>query len=70
MHVDVHNYFLRKLKDQGLLVIKYIPGNENNVNIFKKNVTSAIFNCHIPLYVGCNKYLEQTQALSREAVSG
>ena len=26
-HVDVQNYFLCKLKDQGLLVIKHIPGD-------------------------------------------
>ena len=37
-HVDVRNNFLCKLKDQGLLVIKHISGNENDVDIFTKNV--------------------------------
>ena len=68
-HVDERNYFLPELKDQGLLVIKHIPHDDNDANIFTKNVTSAIFNRHIPLYLGYNEYLEQTQASSGEAVS-
>ena len=68
-HVDVHNYFLHKLKNQGLLVIRHITGELNDADIFTKNVTSAVFNWHIPQYVGCDKYLDQTQALSGEAVS-
>jgi hypothetical protein len=27
---DVHNYFLRKLKDQGLLIIRYIVRDDND----------------------------------------
>jgi len=47
-HVDIRNSFLRELKDQGMLVIKHIPGDSNDANIFTKNVMSAIFNRHIP----------------------
>ena len=61
-HMDVRNYFLRKLKDQGLLVIKHIPGDTNDANIFMKNVTAAVFNHHIPLYVGVDEYQDQIQA--------
>ena len=43
-HIDVHNYFLRELKDQGLLVIKHIAGEKNDADIFTQNVMSAIFN--------------------------
>ena len=43
-HVDVCNYFLCKLKDRGLLVIKHIRGDKNDTNVFIKNVTSAVFN--------------------------
>ena len=70
-HMDVRNYFLHKLKDQELLVIKHIPGESNDTDIFMKNVTSAVFNRHVPLYVGSDEYLqEQDQALSGEAVRG
>jgi hypothetical protein len=51
-HVDVRNYFLHKLKNQGLLVIQHIGGESNDADIFTKNVTSAIFVRHVPLYVG------------------
>jgi hypothetical protein len=66
-YVDVLNYFLRELKDQGLLVIKHIAGDKNDADIFTKNVTSAIFNKHVPLYVGTDKYVS-TGSLSGEAV--
>jgi hypothetical protein len=66
-HVDVRNYFLRELKDQGLLVIKHIAGDKNDADIFTKNVTSAIFNRHVPLYVGTDEYVS-AQSSSGEAV--
>ena len=47
-HVDVRNYFLHELEDQGLLVIKHITGKINDADIFTKNVTSAVLNRHIP----------------------
>ena len=68
-HVDVRNYFLSKIKDQGLLVIKHIPG-DSDANIFTKNVTSAIFNCHIPLHMGRDEYLSQARASSGDAAKG
>ena len=51
-HVDVRNYFLCKLKDQGLLVIRHIVGESNDADIFTKNVTLAIFDRLVPLHVG------------------
>ena len=69
-HVDVRNYFLCELKDQGLLVIGHIAGESNNANIFTKNVTSAVLNRHIPLYVGDDQYVSMhDQDLSGDAVS-
>ena len=69
-HVDMRNYFLRKLKDQGLLVIRHIAGESNDADIFTKNVTSAEFNRHIPLYIGEDEYVStHDQDLSGEFVS-
>ena len=48
-HVDVRNHFLQELKDQGILVIKQIAGEKNDAEIFTKNVTSAVFDRHVPL---------------------
>jgi hypothetical protein len=57
-HVDVKFFFLRELKEQGLLVIKHVPGSENDADIFTKNVTTSIFEKHLPLYVGKDEYMK------------
>ena len=57
-HVDVKFFFLRELKEQGLLVIKHVPGEKNDADIFTKNVTASIFERHLPLYVGMDEYLK------------
>ena len=56
-HIDVCNYFLQELKDLGLLVIKHITGKKNDADIFTKNVTSAVFDRHVLLYVGTDEYV-------------
>jgi len=68
-HVDVSNYFLHKLKDQGLLVITHIAGDDNGANILTKNVMSAVFNRHVLPYVGLEYVTVHDQASSGEAVS-
>ena len=40
------------------MIIKYIPRDKNDADIFTKNVTSAVFNCHMPLYVGHDEYVK------------
>jgi len=42
-HVDIRQHFLRELKEQGLLIIKHVPGEENDADIFTKDTTPAIF---------------------------
>ncbi len=39
----MHNYFLQELKDQRLLVIRHVPGGENEAGIFTKNTTGPVF---------------------------
>ena len=56
-HIDVKNYFLRELKDQGILVVWYVPGDRNDADIFTKNTTAGIFERHIPVFVGEDEYL-------------
>ena len=68
-HVDVRNYFLRELKDQGLLLIKHIPGYQNDADIFTKNVPVALLNAHIPLYVRKDEYFSASaKSCSSEGV--
>ena len=62
-HMDVRNFFLRELKDQSpsLLIVKHVPGDENDADIFTKNTTAAVFERHIPKFVGHNEYMEGKQ---------
>ena len=42
-HVDVRNYFLRDLKDEGLLVITHVSGEDNDdSSIFTENNTGVL----------------------------
>ena len=59
--MDVQNYFQHELEDQGMFVIMCIPGDAKNCNIFMKNVTAALFNHLIPLYVRHEYIQEQEQ---------
>ena len=51
-HADVREHYLRELKEEGLLVINWISGDDNNADIFTKNTSAAVFNRHLPMYVG------------------
>ena len=55
------------------IVIRHIISNDNDADGFTKNMISAVFTCHIPLYVGpnANEYvIVQEQTLSGEAARG
>ena len=58
-HVDVGNHFLRELKDMGLIQCRYVAGPENDADIFTKDVTAAIFEKHIPKFVGVDEYTKE-----------
>ena len=56
-HVVVRNFFVNELKDEGRLIIKHIPGDENDADIFTKNTAAQVFNKHVPKFVSKNEYL-------------
>ena len=60
-HVDVRMYFLRELKDDGLLVIRHISGDDNDTDIFTKNTTAAVFNKHVVKFVGNDEYVQDSE---------
>ena len=57
-HVDVRHHFLRDLKDNGILIIRHVSGDDNDADIFTKNTTGPIFEIHIPRYVGHDEYIK------------
>jgi hypothetical protein len=58
-HVDTRNFYLRELKDEGLLRIEHVPGEDNDADIFTKNTPYAIFNKHVRRYVGEDDYIDE-----------
>ena len=52
-HIDVKQYFLGEFKEEGLLWIKNIRGDENNADQFWKNLSGPTFknmyNCTLKL---------------------
>ena len=51
-HVDVRMFFLRELKEDGLIVFKHISGTDNETDIFTKNVDAATLHKHTKCYCG------------------
>ena len=49
--MDVQNFFLCELKDEGLLIIKHLSGEENDAVIFMKNTVASIFERPTPKLV-------------------
>jgi hypothetical protein len=60
-HVDVRMYSLRELKDDGLIVIRHISGDDNDADIFTKNTTTAVFNKHVLKFIGNDEYLQDSE---------
>jgi hypothetical protein len=54
-------YFLRELKDDGVLVIRHISGDDNDADIFTKNTTTSVFNMHDVKFVGNDKYVQDSE---------
>ena len=58
-HVDVRIYYLRELKDAGLLRVIHKSGVKNDSDIFTKNTDGVTFETHILVYVGADdEYLK------------
>ena len=56
-HVDMRNYFLRELKDEGVLIIRHVAGEDNEADISTKNTSGPVFKKHIRKFVGDDEYM-------------
>jgi len=48
-HVEVRQFFIHDLREEGVLRVEWIPGAENESDIFTKNTTSQAFQKHASL---------------------
>jgi hypothetical protein len=51
-HMHVRNFFLRELKEEGLIHVKWDEGSNMSADLFTKNVTGPLFDKHSRRYVG------------------
>ena len=49
-HMDVRIMFLRELKEQGTLLVKWISTQDNAADIFTKNVDPSTFERHVKVF--------------------
>ena len=56
-HIEVKQYFLRELKEGGILVCKWKSGNEMESDIFTKNCARPLFEKHATKFVGHDEYM-------------
>jgi hypothetical protein len=58
-NVDIQQYFLRDLKEDGIIKTQWIPTLENSADLFTKNLYGPLFEKHIRTYVGIDMYMER-----------
>lgn len=64
--------FLRELKEQGLLIVRWIPTKANTSDLFTKNLSGPDFEWQTAYYVGIDKYMKNKQQVhqSNEDIQG
>ena len=55
-HIDVRQYFPWELKEEGTLVVQWIPSNQNESDLFTKNLGGTFFEIFTQVYVGEDEY--------------
>jgi hypothetical protein len=65
--VATKTMFLRELKEWGLLVIEYLPGNQMSADILMKNLPGPLFAKHLGYFVSESKIDGVECSLARES---
>jgi hypothetical protein len=57
-HITTKINFLRELKEQGILIIRWIPTTANRSDLFTKNLNGPDFEWQTAYYVGMDEYMK------------
>ena len=57
-HVDVRQYFLRELKEEGVIVVKWISTDKNCTDLYTKNLAGPLFERHTEKFCGKDIYMK------------
>ena len=55
-HIEVRQYFLQDLKEEGLIITRWCPGTEMSSDLFTKNLDTKTFEKHVRTYCGDDEY--------------
>ena len=55
-HVDVQQNFLHKLKENGIFIVKWIPGPTKDTDFHTKKRMALDFEKHVVVYTGKDEY--------------
>ena len=55
-HINIRNFFVRDLKDDGIIVVKWIATEDNETDILTKNAKEALYHKHVKTFVGDDEY--------------
>jgi hypothetical protein len=68
-HIDVRNAFLRDLREDGILVVRWIAGPDNSSDLLTKNLPGPLFEKHASVFCGVDEYMQYEQQAA-ETVRG
>ena len=66
--MDVRDYFLRDLKEDGIITVQWIPTNDNSSDLFTKNLAGPLFEKHTAVYCGHDEYMQYLETSRGEGV--
>ena len=55
-HIDIRTFFVRDLKDEGVIEVKWIPTDSNESDVCTKNTKETVYLEHIKHFVGNDEY--------------
>lgn len=61
-HVGTKQVFLRELKEDGILVVRWISNATNDADLFTKNLPGPMFTKFAKVYVGEDEYADAGSA--------
>ena len=64
-HMETRMFFLRELKDDGILKIVWVEGENNSLEMFTKNLGVPGFNKHAKVLVGEDEYHKKKVTISK-----
>jgi hypothetical protein len=68
-HIDVRHAFLRDLREDGILVVRWIAGPDNSSDLLTKNLPGPLFEKHASVFCGVDEYMQYEQQAAAGAAA-